>query len=170
MPYSRLLVAQLAIACTVLALKVPASGASAEDNRVTRFMEAFERLDPQDDKHAVWVGPESPFAPYLSPPFMDGLSERARQLYKRALGLGACLLARRLAIVGFLANHPHLRPVFRHTRVRFAFDLHVWPEHSPCCAQPLLELRSCCAACMPHRKGDIADPILKEPDSQPGQR
>ena len=158
----RSLVAYQVIACIALALTVPASGAFAEDKRFTQFMEAFERLDLSLARRADWVGTQSPFAPYIEPSFLDGLSERSRKVYRRAHESGACFLAEEIAIVGFLVNHPHLTPAFQRSDVRMAFAYFVWPSQSPCCARALRSLAACCALCMPRGEGDKPDPTLRQ--------
>ena len=119
------------IICIIATLALALSWAlpaSAADPRLQKFLTQFTEFKAQTRPRSAWLGPGSPFAPYLDKPFIDGLGERGRVLYGHAYSQGACRMARTVATVGFLNHYPFLASAFDRTEIRAAFEVYILPK------------------------------------------
>ena len=133
-------------------ISIPGGEARTADPRLERFNDAYsqiKRLDRPTQKD--WLGPQSPFAPYLSTRVVDGLGRLERALLAEVLGQeGDCNLVDMLGTIGFLTQHPFLTEAFDQSVVQSTFDTYVVMRLLPCCSRDRSGKRpnyACCEPC-----------------------
>lgn len=86
---------------------------------VAAFMARFEAMEAREARgEAVdWLGPGSPFRPYLARPFSEGLNTQEAARYRRSSEALDCRAMAELEIAGFRRLYPELGPALADARV-----------------------------------------------------
>lgn len=103
----------------------------AGETRLQDFIRNFDEMDLEQTARAEWLGPKSPFAPYLKHSVVEALGESERALYGKAFNAGACRMVRMLGTIGFLNRYSHLALAFERSNVRAIFGVYILPILTP---------------------------------------
>ena len=99
-----------------------ADGASLAD--------ALHQLDDNSNSSIDWLGPSSPWRPYLHRQFADGLTKNQQMLSETYQSVGACEAVMTLELKGFLILYPQQTDDILDPRVLRVFETDIVPRYS----------------------------------------
>ncbi len=95
------------------------------------FLHQFEQFAIDEDSSALdWVGPDSPWYPYLGRDFAEGIPSGSRAQFENAVRQGRCDMVLTQLQRGLLGLYPDLLLLFANERVRTNFEDKILKQHA----------------------------------------